>query len=133
MISGSCLCGGVRYEYDGEIQEVSMCHCSQCRRAQGSAFVAVAEIDASRFKLACGADLLKEFRAVPHKARVFCSNCGSPIYSARDDLPNVKRLRLGTVATPFHCSNRYHIHVASKATWHEITDSLPQHAEAKDA
>lgn len=131
MIKGSCLCGGIRYEYAGEIQEISMCHCAQCRKAQGSAFVAVSPIESGRFKITAGAELLKEFRAVPHKARVFCSCCGSPIYSARDDLPEVKRLRLGTVETPLSCQNVYHIFTESKASWHEIADGHPQYAESK--
>lgn len=131
MIKGSCLCGGIRYEYHGEIQEVSMCHCSHCRKAQGSAFVAVAPVDSSLFVLLSGAELLKEFRMTPHKARVFCSNCGSPLYSARDDLPGIKRLRLGTVETPFTCQNTYHAFAGSKASWYEITDALPQYPAAK--
>lgn len=32
-----------------------------------------------------------------YKARVFCQECGSPIYSYRVDLPDIIRLRLGTV------------------------------------
>lgn len=131
MIKGSCLCGGVRYEYDGAIEEISICHCSQCRKAQGSAFVAVSPIASARFRLLAGAELLREFRATPHKARVFCGNCGSPIYSARDDLPQVKRLRLGTVDTPFQAARTYHIHAASKASWHEITDAFPQSPAAR--
>jgi hypothetical protein len=131
VINGSCLCGGVRYEYHGEIEEISMCHCSQCRKAQGSAFVAVSPIESARFKITAGAELLKEYRSLPIKARVFCSCCGSPIYSARDDMPEVKRLRLGTVETPFTCKNAYHIFVGSKAAWHEITDGLPQHMKFK--
>ena len=78
-----------------------------------------------------GQDLLREYRAVPAKARVFCARCGSPLYSARDDLPAVKRLRLGTVDTDFTCANAYHIHVASKAAWETIADGLPQHAAAR--
>lgn len=131
MLKGSCLCGQVRYEYDGNITEISMCHCSQCRKAQGSAYVAVSPVDASKLRLVAGAELLKEYRAVPNKARVFCAHCGSPIYSARDDLPGIKRLRLGTIETPFQCSNAYHIHAASKAEWEVIADSFPQYAESK--
>lgn len=127
MITGGCLCGGVRYEYLGTIDEVSMCHCSMCRKAQGSAFVAVSPIDSARFSLTAGQALLTEYRAVPHKARVFCSRCGSPLYSARDDLPEIKRLRLGTVDTPFTCAQAYHAHVTSKATWFTIGDGLPQY------
>ncbi|MDP2822502.1 MAG: hypothetical protein Q8O52_07460 [Sulfuritalea sp.] len=45
MIEGSCLCGGIRYQYDGEIEEISICHCSQCRKAQGSAFAAASPVE----------------------------------------------------------------------------------------
>ena len=131
VITGSCLCGGVRYEYAGEISEISMCHCSQCRKGQGSAFVAVSPIESAKFKITAGSELLKEYRATSVKARVFCSNCGSPIYSARDDMPEVKRLRLGTVETPFECQNAYHIFAGSKASWHKITDGHPQYAKLK--
>ncbi|MFZ5723802.1 MAG: GFA family protein [Pseudomonadota bacterium] len=131
MITGGCLCNGVRYEYDGTIEEISMCHCSMCRKAQGSAYVAVSPVDATRFRIVQGAGLLKEFRAVPHKARVFCSNCGSPIYSARDDLPGIRRLRIGTVETPFRCANAYHIYTGSKAEWEVLADNLPRHHESR--
>ena len=131
MIIGGCLCNGVRYEYHGAIEEVSMCHCSMCRKAQGSAYVAISPVDSARFKITKGQDLLREFRAVAHKARVFCSNCGSPIYSARDDLPGVMRLRLGTVETPFECKNAYHTYVGSKAAWEIIADGLPQYLESR--
>jgi hypothetical protein len=126
MIKGNCLCGGIRYEYYGEIEEISICHCSQCRKAQGSAFVAISPIESAKLRIIEGADLLKEFRGSPHKARVFCSNCGSPIYSIRDDLPEVKRLRLGTIDTAIQCTNKYHVHTASKASWYEITDNIPK-------
>ena len=131
MIKGSCLCGGIRYEYDGEIEEISICHCSQCRKAQGSAFAAVSPLAADRFRLVSGAHLLKEFRSSPDKVRVFCANCGSPIYSAKDDRPEVKRLRLGTVETPFVCSNVFHIHVDSKASWFDFNDTHPRFAGPK--
>lgn len=131
MLSGSCLCGEVHYEYDGEITEISMCHCSQCRKVQGCAYIAVSPIESDKFRITAGQDLLKEYRTIPVKARVFCSNCGSPLYSARDDLPGIKRLRVGTVETPFTCDNQYHIFVGSKAAWHQITDSYPQYTEFK--
>ena len=59
MIEGSCLCGGVRYRYDGEIGEISLCHCSQCRKAHGSAFAAVSPVAAARFRIVAGESLLR--------------------------------------------------------------------------
>lgn len=131
MIQGSCLCGGIRYEYHGEIDEISICHCTQCRKAQGSAFAAVSPIDSARFRIVAGVELLKEFRATPDKTRVFCSRCGSPVYSARDDLPQVKRLRLGTVDTPFTCGNIYHIFADFKASWLNFDETHPCFAERR--
>ena len=56
------MCGGIRYEYDGEIGEISICNCSQCRKAHGSAFGAVSPVDAAKLRLLAGAELLKEYR-----------------------------------------------------------------------
>lgn len=127
MHKGSCLCGRVRYIYSGAIGEISMCHCSQCRKAQGTAFAAVAPIASEDFEIVQGEECLKAFRATAGKARVFCGECGSPLYSARDDSPEVKRLRLGTLETPVRAPRQYHIFVASKADWYGITDDFPQY------
>ncbi|WP_043529709.1 GFA family protein [Litchfieldella xinjiangensis] len=129
MHTGSCLCGKVRYEYRGEIDEVSMCHCTQCQKAQGSAFAAVAPIRSADFRITQGADYLKEYRATPNKARVFCAECGSPLFSARDDLPEAKRLRLGTLDSAISPSKRYHAWVSSKAAWFDLTDEHPKFEE----
>lgn len=129
MCTGSCLCERVRYEYSGDINEVSMCHCKQCQKAQGTVFAAVAPVRSADFRITQGTEYLKEYRATPNKARVFCSECGSPIYSARDDLPETKRLRLGTLDTLVSPNKRYHAWVSSKAEWFDLVDELPKFPE----
>ena len=131
MIEGSCLCGGVRYEYEGAIEEISICHCSQCRKAHGSAFATVSPVATAKFRLLAGAGLLREYRSSPDKVRVFCSRCGSPLYSALDQRPEVRRLRLGTVDTPFGCDKVFHIFTDSKAAWYDCDDGYPRHAQRK--
>lgn len=123
------LCGHVRYEYGGDIDEVSMCHCKQCQKAQGSAFVAVAPVLSTEFRITEGSQYLKEYRASPNKARVFCRECGSPLYSARDDRPELTRLRIGTLDAPVLPGKRYHAWVSSKAAWFELADELPEFPE----
>ena len=131
MIEGGCLCGCIRYQYDGEIDEISICHCSQCRKAQGSAFAAVSPVATERLRILAGAELLREYRSSPGKVRAFCATCGSPIYSALDQRPEVRRLRLGTVDTPFTCANAFHIYTGAKASWWDCDDGLPRFAERK--
>jgi hypothetical protein len=126
VLKGSCLCGNVQYQYNGTLDEISICHCEQCRKAQGSAFVPVSPIHSSAFSILQGKEYLKEYRSSPNRIRAFCGECGSPLYSARDDQPDVKRLRLGILETPIEVENKYHIFVRSKASWFDITDGLPQ-------
>jgi len=129
MLRGSCLCGAIRYEIDGELGPIVLCHCSMCRKAQGSAFAANAPVKAAAFRVVTGHGALRGYESSPGKRRYFCSVCGSPIYSRRDASPDVVRLRIGTLESKIEAKPTAHIHAASKAEWYEILDGLPQHPE----
>jgi hypothetical protein len=129
MQAGSCLCGAVKYEVRGEFQSAVYCHCARCRKASGSAFASNAVAAAKDFVVVQGQDSLKKFSTPAGVHRFFCANCGSPIISTRDSLPDVLRVRLGTLDTPVPAPPSAHIFVGSKAPWWEIRDQLPQHAE----
>jgi hypothetical protein len=129
MHSGSCLCGAVRYEIRGDIGAGFYCHCSRCRKASGSAFASNAVVAADDFVVTAGRDALKTFVADTGLHRSFCTNCGSPIISRREGVPQV-RVRLGTLDTPLGAGPQAHIYVDAKADWWEIRDELPQYAEA---
>ncbi len=122
MHHGSCLCGQVTYQLDAEITEVACCHCRQCRKAQGTAFATNAPVEEKHFKITSGKELIREFESTPGKLRAFCSNCGSPLYSHRANLPGVLRLRIGTLDTPLVHKPDYHIFAAHKAEWYELGD-----------
>lgn len=97
MLEGQCLCGRVKYQYHGEIEQSIICYCQHCQRAQGTVFGWNSPVQKSKFEIVSGIKSLKEYFHTPNKARVFCQECGSSIYSYRLDLPEVIRLRLGTV------------------------------------
>ncbi len=130
MLRGSCLCRKVRFEYDGEIDELCMCHCSQCRKAQGVAFATNSPLNTSELHFE-GTQYIKEFLSSKDKIRAFCIECGSALYSAKASIPGIKRVRLGTIDTPFTCQNQYHIHTDSTAPWYEITDQHTQFKQGK--
>lgn len=129
MHTGSCLCGAVKYEVRGEFQSAVYCHCSRCRKAGGSAFASNAVLAAKDFVVVQGKESLKTFSTPGGVHRQFCGNCGSPIVSRRENVPEVVRLRLGSLDTPLASGPQAHIYVGSKAKWFEILDKLPQHAE----
>ena len=129
MHQGSCLCGAVKYEIKGEPGPVMFCHCSKCRKANGSAFNAASLVNTADFKLVSGRKHLAEFESGAGVWRVFCKTCGSPLYSRRSAMPEAIRLRIGTLDTPVAGKVSGHIYVGSKAEWFEIFDEAPQFAE----
>ena len=124
--TGGCLCGAVRYEVEGEIAPIQLCHCGQCRKAQGGPFAANAPVSAAGFRLLRGAEALKEYRASPGKRRVFCGACGGPIFSQRDETPETLRLRVGALDDTTGLTIGFHIQAASKAAWWPIDDDRPR-------
>jgi hypothetical protein len=62
---GSCLCGRIQYEIDGELGDFGYCHCRSCRKASGSAHAANAPADRATFRLVGGADTLREYESSP--------------------------------------------------------------------
>ncbi len=132
MIHGSCLCGGVRFEFPRAVTPVGMCHCSKCRKVSGTASNATVLVPRAELTFTAGEALLKTFRLPTGWGTTFCRNCGSPMphphpgggacfvpAGALDDDPGV---RTGG-----------HIYVGSKAAWDEIGGSAPQFQEGPQA
>lgn len=126
MYTGGCLCGGVQFRIASEIAPVQVCHCSLCRKAQGGPFATNTPVNTRDFELLRGADLLTVYASSPGKQRVFCRTCGSPIYSSKDSLPGVIRVRAGLINEPLAVRAAAHFYVGSRANWWEINDDLPQ-------
>ena len=127
MLEGGCLCGGVRFRINGKLGPAGYCHCKMCQRASGSAFASNAPARTGYFELASGSDLVSEYESSPGKFRAFCRRCGSPLYSRRNDEPELRRIRLGSLDGDPERRPLAHVWVGAKAPWHAITDTLPQY------
>lgn len=125
MIRGSCLCGTVRWQIEGDGFELTHCHCTMCRKAHGAAFATYMEAPGDGFAFTAGEQAIVEYESSPGFIRAFCGTCGSVVPSAQgsenvfvpagclDDDPGVRPVA--------------HIFVPAKAPWHEITGDLPQY------
>lgn len=126
-LKGGCYCGGVQYRVADAFHYALNCHCSGCRRATGAACKPFAGIEASKLRLTQGRDLLLIYGdAACHDAH--CGRCGSLLYSLVRDGAFV-HVTLGTLADDPAIRPTAHIFVGSKASWHDITDTLPQYPE----
>lgn len=131
MVNGSCLCGAVAFEVSGALAPIQVCHCGQCRKAQGGPFATNIPVNREDFRLLRGEDRLRAFESSPGKRRWFCVTCGAPIYSERDSLPGVLRLRAGTLDGDLPVAPEGHYHVASKANWWPLEEGLPCFPQGK--
>ena len=129
MHEGSCLCGNISYEVQGELSDFGYCHCRSCRKASGSAHGANAALARADFSLSDPQGFLREFESSPGKFRAFCSNCGSPIYAHLVTSRDLIRIRLGTLDSTFSKHAQAHTFVSDKASWEIIGDDTPQFEE----
>lgn len=130
---GSCLCGTVRFEVDGPLDDVSHCHCAMCRKAHGAAFATFANVPSGRHRFTQGEAALKAYRSSGTVERAFCSQCGSPM-SWRDPVnyPDSTSFPLGALPGDVPVPEQRHIFVGSKAGWYDILDHWPQYEEYSD-
>lgn len=103
------------------------CHCRACRKSAGAAMLAVVPVPCAAFQLHDPYQQLRAWRASPHKQRIFCATCGSPLYSQRDG-DDIVRVRAGLLDLPADIPLGAHIYCADAARWDEIHDRLPRHA-----
>ena len=127
MYEGSCLCGTVRFEIAGPIRNIVYCHCSRCRKAQGSAFATNGIVAADAFVITHGEGELTVYESMPGRTKHFCRVCGSPIASKNAADPDNVRVRIGTIETYIAERPMAHIFATSKADWEEICGDLPQY------
>jgi hypothetical protein len=120
-------CGAVRYAVKDEFVYALNCHCSNCRRATGSAFKPFAGIEREKLSVIVGDDDLMIFgEEYAHDVR--CGKCGSLLYSVVREGAYI-HVTLGTLVDSPSIAPTAHIFVGSKASWFTITDQLPQHHE----
>src|SRR5262245_54792411 len=95
-LTGHCLCGGVRYEITKPLVTATYCHCTRCQRRTGTAAAVSARIAPGSLRILSGQDLIKAWRPPDGFAKLFCSNCGSALWSQSPTDPEIISVRMGT-------------------------------------
>jgi hypothetical protein len=128
MMAMSCLCGAVRWSFDGPFSTMLHCHCSRCRKHHGTLFATFCSGSSARFEWQAGADRIATWHSSESGRRNFCTTCGSkvPVVDANAQQVFVPA---GLIDADPGIRPQMHIFVGSKSPHHRIADELPQHDE----
>ncbi|MFN8222887.1 MAG: GFA family protein [Gaiellales bacterium] len=126
LLEGGCSCGEVRYRLQSEPLFTNCCHCLNCQRQTGSAFVINLLIEADRVEVLTGSpqpvDVPRDDGSVQ---RIFrCPTCQVAVFSEYGR-PEARFVRAGTLDTPSAVAPDAHIFTRSKLAWVTLPDSVP--------
>ena len=135
MLTGSCLCGAIRYSIDAEVKELRACHCKNCQKVSGAQGTVNAILPSSALKITNGKP--KRYTAVADSGRTlhryFCAECGTPIYSQREANPEMVVVRAGSFDNPPDMKITANIWTGSARPWAYIDPASLQHPGQPDA
>ena len=116
-ISGSCLCGEVNFEIDGDFESFYLCHCKYCKKDTGSAHASNLFSSVAKLTWKSGQDKVTTYRLSSTKhIKSFCSNCGSA-------LPNLQMsnkllvVPAGSLNQDISIKPNAHIFTSSRESW----------------
>jgi hypothetical protein len=125
-LEGGCACGAVRYRLSSEPLFVHCCHCLNCQRQTGSAFVINLLIEAERVELIAGEpEPISVPRGGGKKQKIWrCATCQVAVYSQYTS-PRVRYVRGGTLDEPREITPDVHIFTRSKVGWVTLPEETP--------
>ena len=126
-LEGGCACGKMRYRLASRPMFVHCCHCKDCQRQTGSAFVINALIETDRVEKLKG-----ETKAVavptdsgrPHDIHR-CPSCGTAVWSHYGGVQSPQFVRVGTLDEPSELPPDVHIYTRSKLPWVALPADVP--------
>jgi hypothetical protein len=126
-LEGGCACGTVRYQLGSAPMFVNCCHCRDCQRQTGSAFVINAVIETDRIAVLSGQPepvTVPTESGRPHDI-YRCAICHTAVWSDYGRRPLLRFVRVGTLDDPAALPPNAHIFTRSKLSWIDLPKSVP--------
>ena len=121
---GGCSCGAVRYRLTAEPLIVHCCHCLNCQRQTGSAFVINLLVESGRLEVSGDVRPVDVPREDSRPQRIFrCPECEVAVFSEYGS-PAVKFVRGGTLDDPTSIEPDVHIYTRSKLPWVTLPEGV---------
>jgi hypothetical protein len=118
-ISGSCVCGAVRYSIRAPFITFQYCHCSRCRKASGSAYASNLFVAVDQLTWDAGQEHVRRYELPEARywSHCFCDTCGSSVpWLSRTGKAYI--VPAGTLDEDPDIRAKRNIYWASRAPWY---------------
>ena len=117
--AGSCLCGQVKFEIEGNFESFYLCHCKHCQKDTGSAHASNLFSSSANLTWIVGINHIKTYNLPSTRhTRSFCGQCGSAVPSLQME-GKLLVVPAGSLDTEIETSPTAHIFWASRASWED--------------
>jgi len=132
VLTGGCLCGGVRFEITEPLGLAGYCHCTRCQRRTGTGASVHARAAPGSLRILSGEELIGSFDPPDGASKMFCSACGAALWSRSRDDAGIVSVRFGAIDGEPGVRPSYHQFTAYAAPWAPVPDDgLPRFAERR--
>jgi hypothetical protein len=125
--TGGCACGAIRYEIRAEPIVMVDCQCRQCQRQSSTGHSSYLTFQAAEVTLSGNANHWLEIgEGGTKKSCGFCPNCGSPLYIAFPDVPDLFAVRAGSLDDPTRYKPQIVTWTLAGHPWDRVDPDLPK-------
>ncbi len=130
-LTGGCMCGAVRYEWRGTGVSASYCHCTDCRKATGGPYTVGVGVAAAGLTIRSGKT--KGYTKIADSGRritrEFCPECGSPLFTRGEVLPDLVWIKAGSLDEPGRIQPTHQVWTKMAVPWAYLDKDLPGYPE----
>lgn len=127
-VSGSCLCGAVRFSARLPSKWVAHCHCTCCRRAHGAPLVTWVGFEADHFSLEASSAQPRWYESSPGARRASCPTCGTPMFFESERWSGEVHVARALIEGPLDREPAVHVFYETHVPWLSVNDDLPKKA-----
>ena len=132
--SGGCLCGAVKFEFDKpNLISAHHCHCIDCQKSTGSGKATVLVLPSNAIKME-GELKFHTTTTISGRNmnRGFCRECGSPVLSFIEEMPDVKFVKAGSLDDSSWLKIDSNFFSSSAHAWSPIDEDIPSFTHNPD-
>jgi hypothetical protein len=125
-MDGSCLCGAVTYQIEGDPAFVGSCYCNECHKESGAGHITVVAVPETAAKVAG----ITKSHTMPGGSgmevkRSFCPNCGTTVYGQPAMMPGTMMFRAGTIHQAEQLAPTMAVYVLEALPWDQPPAGMP--------